>query len=266
MPSVPSFNSTQVEQISRLLADFGTGSEISDVLRQCDLTDGSGASTKWRRLNWVLLDVQRRDGCANKVLAFIQAFLAPVRFLGKQALFEEHRESLNALLAFSGLSYGSDGKFRRIPAAQTLEEAERRVRTINQKFRGRAIHREVIKYCSSELMQDNYFHAVLEAAKGLAQRIRDMSGIDEDGARLVNRVFRSDQPILAVNKLETRTEKSEQQGFAALLEGCFMAIRNPRAHDPKILWKGEDDTADYLSLISLLHRKLDDCIPTGHGP
>jgi hypothetical protein len=31
------------------------------------------------------------------------------------------------------------------------------------------------------------------------------------------------------------------------------------------MWEGEDDAADYLSLISLLHRKLDDCVPTRPG-
>ncbi len=50
---------------------------------------------------------------------------------------------------------------------------------------------------------------------------------------------------------------SEHKGFAALIKGCFGAIRNPLAHEPKILWDGEDDAADYLTLISMLHRKLD---------
>ena len=112
-------------------------------------------------------------------------------------------------------------------------------------------------------MQDNYFHAVFEASKGLAQRIRDMSEIDKDGAALVDEVFSINTPILALNSLQTETEKSEHRGYAALLKGCFAAVRNPLAHEPKILWSGGDDAADYLSLISLLHRKLDDCVKTG---
>ena len=52
---------------------------------------------------------------------------------------------------------------------------------------------------------------------------------------------------------------------SALLKGCFAAARNPIAHEPKVMWKGEDDAADYFTLISLLHRKLDDCVPTGMG-
>lgn len=42
-------------------------------------------------------------------------------------------------------------------------------------------------------------------------------------------------------------------------------VLNSMAHEPKLLWKGEDDVADYLSLISLLHRKLNDCAKTGLG-
>ena len=133
------------------------------------------------------------------------------------------------------------------------------------KFQSRRIHPEVLKYCRTELMQQNYFHAVFEATKGLAQRIRDMSGVQADGPALVDRVFLVEQPLLAFNTLRTETEKSEHKGFAALLKGCFAAVRNPLAHEPKILWEGEDDAADYLSLISLLHRKLDDCVSTRPG-
>ena len=79
----------------------------------------------------------------------------------------------------------------------------------------------MLKYCRAELMQDNYFHAVFEAAKGLAQRIREESGVDGDGASLVDQVFSVNQPILAFNTLQTETEKSEHKGFAALLKGCF---------------------------------------------
>ena len=113
-------------------------------------------------------------------------------------------------------------------------------------------------------MQDDYFHAVFEASKGLAQRIRDKSGVDGDGANLVDIVFSINGPILAFNSLQTETEKTEHKGFAALLKGCFAAVRNPLAHEPRIMWNGEDDAADYFTLISLLHRKLDDCVPTGN--
>ena len=265
MSAVPSFSEGQIEPLARLLGECGTGSDITRVLNDCGLEDRSGQSTKWRRLYWVFLDSQRQYGCANRVIDFIQSFLTPARFVGRNEEFEAHRQQLNTILAFSGLEYGTDGEFRRCDAAQTLDEAERRVRTIRAKFQGRRIHPEVLRHCQTELMQDNYFHAVFEATKGLAQRIREMSGIDADGAALVDRVFSIEQPLLAINTLQTATEKSEHKGFAALLKGCFAAVRNPLAHEPKILWEGEDDAVDYFSLISLLHRKLDGCVSTRAG-
>jgi uncharacterized protein (TIGR02391 family) len=262
MSAVPSLPEGQIEALARLLGECGSGTDISRVLSDRRLEDASGESTKWRRLYSIFLESQKQHQCANRVLDFIQSFLIPARFVGRSAEFEAHLQELNTILAFSGLEYGQDGKFRQREAAQTLDEAERRVRTIRAKFQGRRIHPEVLKYCRTELLQDNYFHAVFESTKGLAQRIRDLSGISADGTALVDRVFSIERPLLAINTLRTDTEKTEHKGFAALLKGCFGAVRNPLAHEPKILWDGEDDAADYLSLISLLHRKLDSCTST----
>ena len=257
MSKIPTFPEGQIEGLSKLLGNCVSGSDITRVFQDRNLEDLSGESTKWRRINWVFLESQRQHACANKIIDFIQAFLIPSRFVGRNQEFESHRQHLNAILSFSGLECGKDGKMRKCDMAHTLDEAEKRARTIRTKFEGRKIHAEVLKYCQAELLQENYFHAVFEASKGLAQRIRDLSGFHHDGAKLIDVVFSIDSPILAINSLRTETEQSEHKGFAALIKGCFAAVRNPLAHEPKILWEGEDDAADYLSLISLIHRKLD---------
>jgi hypothetical protein len=252
---IPPFPEGQIEGLARLLGNCGSGTDITRVFHDRGLEDLSGESTKWRRIYGVFLEIQQ--GCANKIIDFIQSFLIPARFVGRSQMFETHRHELNAILSFSGLEFGKDGKMRPCDASRTLDEAENRARTIRTKFSGRKIHSEVQKYCQAELLQENYFHAVFEASKGLAERVRNLSGIHLDGAKLIDSVFSIEQPILAINSLRTETEKSEHKGFAALIKGCFAAVRNPLAHEPKILWEGEDDAADYLSLISLIHRKLD---------
>ena len=262
MAAVPPIPDGQIESIARLLGECGSGTDISRVLADRRLFDESGESTKWRRLHWVFVDTQRRHGCANQIIDFIEAFLIPTRFVGRSQEFESSRQRLNVILSFSGLELGADGKCWNCTIAKTLDEAESRLHTLHSKFKGRQIHVEVLKYCRVELLQENYFHAVFEAAKGLAQRMRELSGVQGDGAALVDRIFAIDNPVLAINTLQTETEKSEHKGFAMLLKGCFGAVRNPLAHEPKLLWQGEDDAADYLSLISLLHRKLDACVPT----
>jgi uncharacterized protein (TIGR02391 family) len=74
-------------------------------------------------------------------------------------------------------------------------------------------------------------------------------------------------PILAFNSLKTDTEKSEQTGLMNLFIGTFGAFRNVTAHGPKILWDmKEQDALDLLTLVSLLHRRLDEAVPTGRKP
>lgn len=264
MSALPVMSNGQIETLAKFLGECGSGSEITRVLDDRGIKDKSGESTKWKRLYWVFSDSQRQYKCSNKILDFLQAFFNPARYIGRSGEFEEKREALNRILIFAGFELGKDGKIKTCDKASTLEEAERRVQTIRAKFKDRSMHPELIKYCNQELMQENYFHAVFEAAKGLAQRLRVMSGLELDGAALVEAVFAIDKPILALNTLQTETEKSEHKGFAMLLKGCFAAIRNPLAHEPKILWSGDDDAADYLTLISLLHRKLDNCVKTNN--
>ncbi|MHB1349733.1 MAG: TIGR02391 family protein [Anaerolineaceae bacterium] len=260
MSTQPPFDPGTVEAIAKVLGEAGSGTDLSRYFQTSGLVDDSGESTKWRRLNFVFLKSQATTKCANQILAFIRSYLVTARFVGKRDDFEHHRDELNAILILHGLVYGKDGQFRYTAQAKTLDEAEARAQGVRNKLAPRSTHPEVYKYCQPELMQENYFHAVFEACKGLFQRIRDLSGIEADGANLIDRVFSVEKPFLAFNTLQTETEKSEHKGFAQLLKGCAAAIRNPLAHGPKILWQGETDAADYLTLLSMLHRKLDQCV------
>lgn len=126
------------------------------------------------------------------------------------------------------------------------------------KLEDRGAHAEVFNYCRAELLDENYFHAVLEAIKGIAQRIRDMSSLTTDGAELINSAFSVKNPVLKVNSLTTDAEVSEQKGFSNMLVGLFGSVRNPVAHAPKTSWPmSEQDALDIMSTVSFIHRKLD---------
>lgn len=265
MSAAPKLTDMQIEEVSKVLGEYLSGTDISRYFADMGVEDTSGESTKWRRLCATFKKYQQIDGAPSRLLNFTSRLLEPARYVNRQDDFEAARSGINGHLAFAGIEYGADGKFRSVTVAQTIDEALKRVNALNSKFQGRRLHTDVLKYCKAELLQENYFHAVFEASKGLAQRIRDLSGIDGDGASLVDKVFGINQPILAINSLRTETEQSEHKGFANLLKGCFGAVRNPLAHQPKILWDGEDDAADYLTLLSLMHRKLDDAVKTGLG-
>ena len=81
--------------------------------------------------------------------------------------------------------------------------------------------------------------------------------------RLVDEAFGGASPVLALNSLRTEPEQSEQAGMVNLLKGLFGTFRNTTAHAPKINWPiSEQDALDLLSLVSLLHRRLDACVQT----
>lgn len=259
----PEFKPNHFEQIAQALGDVVTGTQLDGLFASCGIPDTSGESTKWRRIHSTLAARQAQDRCGNHVAAFIMAVMTPARFVDRPGLFEETRQSCNRVLAFDGLRLGEDGKFRNVAAASTISEARHRADTIASRLQGRDMHPEVLRYCREELMQDNYFHAVFEAAKSLAQRVREMTRLTLDGAALFDMAFAESNPLIWINPRRTETERSEHKGFALLIKGAFAAIRNPTAHEPKILWQGEDDAADYFTLLSLLHRKLDKASATG---
>lgn len=263
MSNIPKLTQQVIEQSARILGECGTGDEITRMFQDIGIVDDSGESTKWRRINTVLWRAQQRDGNATRFIEFVQRMLSPVRYVGRADCFKADIESLNQVICFDGLRYGEDGSFRRISPTTTLTEAERRANSLRVQLVNRNAHAEVLKYCTAELVANDAFHAIFEACKGVFERIRTMSGSTLDGNRLIESVFGGAMPILALNTLQTQTERDEQSGLMSLLKGCASACRNPIAHEPRVLWAGSDEDAlDSLVLISLLHKKLDRCVRT----
>ena len=264
MSAVPPFSDSVIEQLSRILGEASTGSEITRHFKALNLEDRSGESTKWRRIENVLLSEQRRTGSANVVLALLKRILSPVLFADTPVAFEQYRMNANRILSFVGLRYEKDGRFIRSTKAESIDQAQRLASNLRKTLTDRHTHSAVLEYCQPELVADNLFHAVLEACKGLFERIRTMSGVEADGSVLVDKVFLGQSPVLALNTLRTETEKSEQNGLAFLLKGCASALRNPRAHEPRLLWSGsEEEALDGFAILSFLHKKLDTCVKTG---
>ena len=235
-----------------------TGSEIGQLLRRCSIPDSEPGITKRKRLFAALRAKQDRDDCANNVLAFVQTALDPVRFVGNQSAFSAFRDRINEVLAFNGLHLGEDGKLKQVSQARTLSEAQERAGRLRSELMRRQVHHDVLTFCRAELLQENYFHAVFEATKSVAEKIRQRAGLTNDGADLVDDAFGLKAARLAINSLRTETEQSEQKGFANLLKGMFGTFRNVTGLAAKITWPiSEQDALDLLSLVSYMHRRID---------
>lgn len=249
-----------LEKISNILGDTNdglTGSEIHRFLLQSNIEDVDSANTKRIRLFNALANEQNNKKCSNQILIFIQHVLAPSRYVDKPDEYDRLRTAVNQQLAFVGYELQENGRFREISKASTISDVQIKVDNLKRELEQRKAHQEVFKYCKTELLQNNYFHAVLEANKGLFQRIRDKSGVQTDGNTLIEQVFSKD-PVLIINNFQSASEKNEHSGFCNLLKGLCSMFRNPTAHEPKIDWEiSEQDALEILGIISYCHRRLD---------
>lgn len=249
-----------LEMVSNILGDTNhglTGNEIHRFLVQQNIEDIDSTNTKRYRLLNALSSEQKKNGCSNNILNFIKEVLSPSRFINKKEEFERLLSAVNQQLAFVGYELKSDGQYREIKPATTISDVQIKADNLKQELDRRKAHQEVSKFCRVELLQNNYFHSVLEANKGLFQRIRELSGIQEDGNKLIEQVF-SSKPALIINNYQSSSEKNEHNGFCNLLKGLCAMFRNPTAHEPKVDWDvTEQDALEILGIISYCHRRLD---------
>jgi uncharacterized protein (TIGR02391 family) len=268
--SLPPFGDAALEGIARAIGDPVPGSQVDQMLAACGISIPPAApSTKWRRLYMALDAEQRRSGSGASVARYIQTAAQPQRWAADRETFDTIRARLNPVLAFDGLTVGTDGSLCRVKAATTHDEAAGTARRLHDELVRRGGHAEVFRYCSRELVAEDCFSAVFEAVKGLGDRVRQMTGLDQDGQDLANTALRvspkagSAQPQLALNSLRTVTERNEQNGVLDLMLGVFSAFRNPPAHEPRQRWHvSEADALDLLSTLSLIHRRLDGAVRT----
>jgi uncharacterized protein (TIGR02391 family) len=256
-----SFDPSHVMAIAEALGhtDEGlTGSEIGFLLASCNIKDVDPDHTKRYRVYNAFANDQNTRGHRRNILEFIRQAMKPERYIRGPARFEPLRARLNQSLAFAGLVVTESGALEKADRVETLSEARRRASELRADLTSRGVHPDVLKFCRDELVSDDYFHAVLEAVKSVADKLRTRTGLTDDGATLVDRALGGSPPMLAINPLKTESQKGEQRGFANLVRGTFGMFRNPTAHEPRIHWPmTKDDAEDLLSLVSLIHRRLD---------
>jgi uncharacterized protein (TIGR02391 family) len=237
----PSIDQSIVRSLSEVLGRTEGGlsnKEIDELLAAAGIPDPTPAAppgtyvaiSKRDRLYNALTARQRRDGCGNAVLAFVAKALAPVRFHDSPEGFDSMRAEVNVPLAFAGYEVDDAGKLRPKRQAETLSEARRRAMQLRSHLVDRGAHPRLLHYCVSEIDDDNYYHAVLEASKSLTDEIRRRTGRTEDGVPLIDVVFETGKrghPLLALSAMSTNTERSRQSGLANSLRGRFREPAKP---------------------------------------
>ncbi len=186
---LPSFDIGVLQPISDILGDTQSGfsgSEIGRLLAECNIPDPLPGYTKRHRLFAALKAKQDAGECGNNIAAFIQHVMNPVRHHAAQEWYEDTRSKLNHVLAFAGYQLGENGKLTPTEKAETHTEAAARASRLRERLLARKVHPDVLKFCREELLVDNYFHAVFEATKSVAEKIRQMTELKSDGSPLVD--------------------------------------------------------------------------------
>jgi uncharacterized protein (TIGR02391 family) len=66
---------------------------------------------------------------------------------------------------------------------------------------------------------DDYLHAVLEAVKSLAEKLRERTGLVDDGGTLIDRALGGSPPMLAINTLKTES-RDARSGNSPRSQSC----------------------------------------------
>jgi uncharacterized protein (TIGR02391 family) len=263
---IKSFDDLTVRNISDVLSVILTHTKITEFLKAANIPEFAEGSNKTDRIFYALMAKQKNDGCANNILNLVQKVVHPKRY-SDEVEFENNRSAINSKLLYEGLELDKFGAFQVVAKARTISEAKERSKKIKEKIHGIAIHPDIIKYCEQEALKENYFHAILEITKCIAQTFRDKSGYTSDGSDLVDDCLalgKEKKPMLAFNTLSDPSEESEHKGFANFVKGFFSMYRNPKAHNPKILEDTQlSDMTEVLVIASIILRKLDHTYKTG---
>jgi len=267
----PMWPAASVEAVCKVLADTGwpglTGAEIGKLLAMLGIADVSPSASKRDRLWAALMTKQQANQAGNCIIRFIAEAMAPGRFLQDPSRFDALRDALDEPLALMALRVNDEGRLAKAKGGTTLDEVARLAGRLRTELNRRSVHPEIVRYCEEEILRKSLFHAVFEATKGIAERLRQMSRSTLDGSDLVDHCFgtKSPPPVIRINDFITETDLSEHKGFANLLKGVFGTFRNPPAHTPRatVGWAiPEPDALDLFSMLSFMHRRLDNAAVT----
>ena len=270
----------QLKAICGVIAHTSNGftkTELGRLLSECRIsvaddgsrTYGNGLAYQFgnNKRDWLyncFAEEINKSHSTQKVFLFIEKAMNPISFTGEDSRhhYSYLMDELNKILVLIGLSIDKEGILSEVKRASTLDETDRRVNGLKQQLYHRAIHSEVTRYCIKDYLRKDYYDAVFEAAKGLAERVRSISGLTDDGGKLFQTAFSTKDPYVFMNAMKTDSEKNEFIGLGKLLESITNLLRNPAAHTPKINWKTDETKAlDALTLISIAHKYLDECLP-----
>jgi len=259
-----------LKQLAVCLAEYVSHKEIDDFLFRCGFEDISAKTqnfnygyirgdNKINRLYNNFANELNKSQNDSKIISFIEAIMMPSRYVNKQDEFEKRLIEINKVLLFMGCKLNKTGKIVYDKRVNTLDEVNNRIKDLQSELSRRKINKKVLKYCSREYLSKDYFHACFEAVKGIYDRLREITGIEQyDGQNLIEKVFKVNEPLITINSHSTDSDKSEFKGLGNLILSLHQMVRNPDAHTVRIKSETElDECLEILTMVSRVHNYLD---------
>jgi uncharacterized protein (TIGR02391 family) len=254
-----------VQQVASVLADTEngiSGRQVGDFLQTCGLArhdPGMQVGSKRRRLFVALWNYQVQTNTSNGTIKFITHVMHPP--IGDPTRWSQRREGLNEALTYVGCHVMEDGRLGSGERARTRDDAVRLADSVRAEAQRGNCHPQALAACAPEAIQRNWFHASLEAVKGLLGYLREAANLNLDGTALIDAVMGGDAPPIRINELHTRSDRNEQTGLADITRGIVKMYRHPTAHDSaRERGVTRTDFLDLLSVLSMVYRRLDNRI------
>lgn len=139
--------------------------------------------------------------------------------------------------------------------ARLAEEGER----IEQEVLGfeHLLHPIILENSYKLFRNGHLREAVLNSVVAVFDYIRELTGVQEDGDRLIGQVFSLEDPYIILSNLRSESGQNDQKGFMQIYKGVFQGVRNPKSHSLTHDLT-ELKAAQYLVFSSLLVRRIEE--------
>ncbi len=245
-----------LEQIARVIAETYTTRQLPRFLRDAGIPSEfvrePGNENKWEYMAGILEELLVGGSASRRVLrTFVGSWLTGQLHAPPS---EQDRSRITALLAQQGWYVRDDA----LVIGERADIAVPAAYAGSRKARIAGLH-PAIRESAERYVEDHLEVAIFEAFKSVNKRVKDSTGLTEDGSPLMAKAFGEDKdgdPPITLADLSNETGRNIQSGFKFIFMGAVRGIRNPDAHE---LFRPVDEQQglESLPLASMLMRRLD---------
>lgn len=258
-------NSQQLENLSKVLAEFTTGTKITNMLMNLNMDESpyQVGDTKWRRLHTAFCNTQNKLQSSSKVIQSIEWIINPQNFINDKTTWIEALNSVNKVLQFNGLKINDSGKIVQTDKPENYTQAFKRYSSLKNNLTPFNIHPRILAICNESILTKDYYSLIFESSKLVIRKVQEISELDIDGTNLINKCFDGKNPIIVLNALSNNQEKNLYFSLKAMLNLIVYMYRNPKAHELKAYdTSSENDAIEALIIMSKALTLLDNCAKT----